>query len=209
MLRMWRKARTNRMLQQAIHHQDAIRLAKALAKGADPTRHYVVKTSSSPARSPLWHSIETGFSDGVRLLLSQEQTRPGRESEHAELLIAAIQHPQNSLALLNELLVGKISAEALSSKALFTCLALPANQISLHIDRLLQYGADIDAKDSQQRTLLHHLMQREDQNTLGMLINAGATPPSDLDEIHCSDAIKQFVRRLHSDLATRRMLDSR
>ncbi len=209
MLRIWRKARTDRLLQQAICHQDGVRLVKALRKGADPTRGYALKASSRPARSPLQHCIDTGFSDGVRLLLSHTKTHPEQESEQAGLLIAAIQHPQNSLALLNALLLGGIRAQALSSQALFACLALPANKVSLHLDRLLQYGADIHAQDAQQKTLLYHLLQREDQSTLGMLINAGASLPSDLDRVNCSSAIKQFALRLHNDLATRRLLDSR
>ena len=158
----------------AIASGDLDALAKYL-RGSDKTWLDDIEVS------PLVCAIEAGQAKALRLLLDAGANPNALTPEHKPLLQLALKQT-NSLALISELLSAKAdlhtAAVAAGSPITHLCLTLcPPAQWPLHLGRLLQHGADINAIDSNGHSLLDLALEKQDQPLLQFLISSGAHLP--------------------------------
>ncbi|WP_421868740.1 hypothetical protein [Motiliproteus sp.] len=196
-------------LARAIADDDLTLLLKAIRAGEPLDQPLVLNDQSTTA---LQHCLRLFRTELLAKLLEAGTPLPDQASERASLLCQAISSGPAALELSTILLHNGIDPNSDDGRALFDCLQLEdANQINLLLNRLIQYGAELNQHRREQQGLLTTLLlqQRplaEQQLLCGMLIQAGAELPEQLDLLDCSDEIKAFARRQAEDVAIRQRL---
>lgn len=126
------------------------------------------------------------------------------------LLLQALQHPTQGLALCTVLLQAGVPTEypqqTLSSSAIACFHYCPPERLMLFLSRLNEYGADLNMPDREGITPLMKALQLEQQPLVQMLVNSGAQLPEQLPPNWCSAEILSCARRCAEDLRIRQMM---
>ena len=201
-------------LAQAIAQNDLKLLLKAIRAGEALDQPFSLPDQTETEHTALKWLLIRQQPELLQKLLEAGSPLPHSSVDTAELLCLGLNADKQALALLDALLQAGADPNADNARALFACLELDdCNQIMLLINRLLQYGADLNRPDEQQGSLLARLLQQprpleQAQQLTGALIQSGAELPDDLDQLSCSETLKQFARRQAQDLAIRRQFSS-
>ncbi len=198
----------NHALRQALEAGDSAALCKAIRKGADVNLSFSL-TSDQDSHPPIAHALRLGRPECLTALLEAGATPPDTEQEQLQLLLAAVDAPDQPLALLTALLRHGFNPDLGQGTAFFHCLQRRDNNLRLLLlSRLIEFGGDINVADSEGRFPLDRLIMEENRELIGTLIGAGAETSVNADELSCSEQIRDFVRRKQQDLETRRLLQS-
>ncbi|RTE66647.1 ankyrin repeat domain-containing protein [Amphritea opalescens] len=194
-------------LQQAVIEGDLVKLKKQFqkldqAQLTEPTFNHQNQDYNLPELA-----ISAGQAKALDHLI--QAGCPLTASQSEPLLYQAIQHPQQSLALMTVLLQAKAPLgypDSDPQHALFACFKFcPSASLMLHLSRLNEYGADLNQPDSQGHTALILALQQEHKGLVQMLINSGALLPAKAQAL-CSEEMIGYARRLADDLNIRRMM---
>lgn len=150
-------------------------------------------------------SLEAGQAASIRWVMEQLPQHPQRDAAETPYLLRALQHPDESLALITALLQSGFDANLSHEERslLEWCFEHCEQQtLMLHLSRLTQHGATLE----QAEILVIRSMEREDQATLNFLISSGAPLPGDLSGIQCSDELRAYARRCADDKKIREMM---
>lgn len=196
-------------LARALQNNDIKLLLKAIKAGDDLNQP--IRLSSEPSHStkltPVEQALRLQHPECLQKLLESGAELPQHDHTNRLLLSSAIGAPQHALTLTTVLLKAGANPNADNGEPLFNCLSLSDdNQLLLLINRLEQYGGDLNAFDRDGDTLLTRLLISQRTMLVGALISAGALLPDDIDQLDCSDEIKQFAKRKAQDLAVQRQL---
>lgn len=193
-------------LARAIADDDLELLLKAIRAG-DPLDQPVSLDEQNLL--PLDHCLRLLRIDLVQKLLQAGAPLPDNPAEQAQLLNQAITAGPAALELTSLLLQAGLNPNATDGQPLFDCLELPdSNQVNLLLNRLVQYGGELNSHHREQQSLLETVMLQpreliEKQLLIGMLIQAGANLPDQLDQLNCEKEVKHFAQRQAQDLAIR------
>ncbi|MEH6649657.1 MAG: hypothetical protein V7707_06445 [Motiliproteus sp.] len=196
-------------LAKALQQNDPLLLLKAIRSGEDLNQPLSLNKDSDIADelSPIEHCLGLQHPECLQKLLESGAQLPLQHRDGRLLLVHAIEAKQHSLSLLTLLLQAGTDANAQHGEALFACLCVDnENQQLLLINRLIEHGADINRHRRLEKRLLDQLMLEERMMVVGVLISAGAELSDKLDQLSCSDELKQFARRKTQDLAVQRQL---
>lgn len=189
---------------KAIQSGDVDKLARLLTK-VEADHIYEPDTDGCHA---LEHALQTEESRMLQLLLQKCQTPLPAASCGSPLTVLALQQT-NSLAHLSALLQAGEDAN-LSHQGqplLHHCAErCPQSSLMVHISRLLEYGADLDARDEDGRALLEKLMPKGDQALLQFLIQSGAECEDAWLEQLEDEALALQLRRVREDIRIRKMM---
>ena len=195
-------------LQQAVIDGDLVKLKKQFQKLdqaplTEPTFNHQNQHYNLPELA-----ISVGQAKALEHLL--QAGCPIIASRTEPLLYQAIQHPQQSLALMTVLLQANTPLEYPNSDpqhALFACFRFCSiSSLMLHLSRLNEYGADLNQSDAQGNTALILALQLEHKGLVQMLINSGALLPEEMAEGLCADEMIGYAKRLADDLRIRQMM---
>ncbi|MBN1006148.1 hypothetical protein [Amphritea pacifica] len=153
-------------------------------------------------------AIRSGQPKSLAHLLQAGCTRQSTRSD--PLLYQALQHPQQSLALMTALLQAGLPVDYPGNdpeSALFACFRYCSDDtLMLHLSRLNEYGANLNRSDAEGKTPLLMALQSDYQALVQMLINSGAELPDEIPQGCCSEEIIGYARRLADDLKIRQMM---
>ncbi|RDE18126.1 hypothetical protein DV711_18625 [Motiliproteus coralliicola] len=196
-------------LARAIADNDLPLLLKAIRAGEPLDQPFILNEQETTA---LQHCLSLSRTELLAKLLEAGISLPDNNLEQAALLTQAIESGPAALELSTLLLQSGIDPNAADGQVLFDLLELQdSNRLNLLLNRFLQYGAEFNRHQRNGQSLLTQLLQQsrplaELQLLSGMLIQAGAQLPEQLDRLDCSDDIKAFARRQAEDVAIRQRL---
>ncbi|MEH6825475.1 MAG: hypothetical protein V7629_16350 [Motiliproteus sp.] len=193
-------------LANALWQDDLNLLLKAIRAGEDINAPLHLSADEIHARPAVEHALRREQAACLQKLLEAGALLPEEDNEGTLLLSVAINTHKDALSLTTHLLQAGANANANEGEPLFACLALDDDNLTmLLINRLLQYGADLNDYRRNDLSALALLICQERTMLVGTLISAGAVLPENLDLLACSDSIKQFAHRKASDIAIQKL----
>lgn len=115
--------------------------------------------------------------------------------------LLALQQPENSLALLTQLL--RAGADANTTGLLSACFTHCAEaELMVHISRLIEHGCQI----SEDADLMVQALTTERLELIHFLINSGANLPTDTASLNCSEETLAYAKRCEEDRKVREMM---
>ncbi|MEH6472790.1 MAG: hypothetical protein V7752_16220 [Halopseudomonas sp.] len=194
-------------LPRAIQQGNLKLLLKAIHAKEDLNCPIQIPSDPEATRTAVEHALRLGHTDCLQKLLEAGADLPERDAQQRLLLCTAIGTNANALNLTTSLLQAGANANADNGEALFACLAIEDDNLALMlINRLVEYGVNLNAFERDGKGLLGQLMTQERTMLVGTLISAGAALPQDLEQLDCSDEIKQFAQRKAHDIAIQHQL---
>ncbi len=189
---------------KAIQAGDVDKLARLLAKVEVDS----IYEADTDGRHALEHALKAEEPRLLQLLLQKCQPPLPAASCGSPLTVLALQQTQ-SLAQLSALLqIGENANLSHQGQPLLHHCAdhCPPTSLMVHISRLLEYGADLDARDESGRALLEKLMPQGDQALLQFLIQSGADCEDAWLEQLEDEALALQLRRVREDIRIRKMM---
>lgn len=156
----------------------------------------------------LEHALQADTARILTLLLSKAASPLPTGRCGTPLIVLALQH-EDSLPRVNALLqAGEDANLSHEGQPLLHHCARDCTpqRLMVHVSRLLEYGADINAADEAGMTLMAKLMPRGDQALLQFLIQSGAECEEAWLERLDDQALATQLRRIREDLRIRQMM---
>ncbi|MFC6671331.1 ankyrin repeat domain-containing protein [Marinobacterium aestuariivivens] len=177
MLNIFRDTRPER-LASAIENDDTSALNKALGKADDALLGQPIRDGRHAAELAICHRRP----QLLKLILAAGADAGSTDRDDRPLLELALMQPEQSLALISALLqAGADPNRRLPSglPPLHACFdhCEPTQQM-LHLSRLLQAGATIEATDQQGRTLLERALPDGRRELIHFLVHSGSPLPA-------------------------------
>lgn len=184
-------------LADAITSADLDKLAKLLAK-------FEINELDAPLydnQSAVELAILNRQPKSLELLLNRGCDANATTSCDTPLVLLALQQPENSLALLTQLL--RAGADANTTGLLSACFSHCAETaLMVHISRLIEHGCHI----SEDTDLMVQALATERLELIHFLINSGANLPADTTSINCSEETLAYAKRCEDDRKVREMM---
>ena len=203
MLTLFKKQSTSKLF-KAIETGDLTALAKRLRK----TDAAVLNNQTDQQRSAIETAIIASQPKALELLVSAGACIQQRSSTNEPYLLLALKQAQ-SLPLINALLKSGASTEYKPQEAethliaaCFKHCAIP--EIMLHLSRFLEYGIDLNQRDSHEMSALDYALNAQNKDLLNFLIACGVQTPDEWPSSLPID-LHQHVKRAVEDLRIRQM----
>lgn len=196
-------------LAKALQKQDLNLLLKAIRaqENLDQPLSLTVDGIASRECSAIEHCIVLQQPELLEKLLHGGATPIAYAADGSPLLSLAITATKTPLALTTTLLQAGYDCNIDDGEALFKSIEHnDDNLVQLLINRLVQYGADLNLHQRNGQSLLALLMMQERALLIGPLVSSGATLPDNLSALDCSDSIKQLALRKAEDLRIQQLL---
>ncbi|MBY4675702.1 hypothetical protein [Marinobacterium arenosum] len=153
-------------------------------------------------------AIRANQAGALRLILDKGGTADTLASDGQPLSPLALQQP-DSLALLSALLQAGANANGCDQAGrslLQLCLIhCPPARRMLHLNRLIQHGADLQS----QPQLLLNALQQQDRELVQFLVNSGLDLPDTLPDAEYDAELLNYARRLQQDRQIRQAFFNR
>lgn len=184
-------------LVDAITTADLDKLAKLLAKLETTELEAPVHEKQSAVEL----AIRAQQPKSLELILNRGCNANAIASCDTPLVLLVLHQPENSLALLTQLL--RAGADANTTGLLSACFAHCAEaELMVHISRLIEHGCNL----SEDADLMGQALATERLELIHFLINSGAHLPTDCSSIGCSDATLAYAKRCEDDRKVREMM---
>lgn len=201
MLNIFRDTRPER-LAAAIENDDVGGLNKALGKADSALLKQPIRDDRHAAELAICHRRP----QLLKLILAAGADTGSTDRDGRPLLELALMQPQQSLALISALLqAGADPNRPLSSEQppLHACFDhCESTQLMLHLSRLLQAGAAIEARDPRGRSLLERALSDGRRELIHFLVHSGSPLPASAPVDVESDTW-DYARRCHQDYCIR------
>ncbi len=189
---------------KAINSGDVDKLVRLLAK-LDPE---VIAETDAEGLHALEHALHADEPKLLHLLLQKAQKPLPTGRCGTPLIILALRH-DDSLPRLNALLKAGEDAnlQHQGQPLLHHCVEhCSSTVLMLHISRLLEYGADLNARDETGCALLEKLLPQGDQALLQFMLQSGADCEDGWLEQLEDESLALQLRRVREDIRIRKMM---
>lgn len=191
-------------LVKAIHAEDVDKLVRLLAK-LEPE---VISAPDAEGLHALEHALKADEPKLLHLLLQKAQKPLPTGRCGTPLIILALAH-NDSLPRVHALLKAGEDANLVhqGQPLLHHCIEhCSSSGLMLHISRLLEHGADLNARDEEGRALLEKLLPRGDQALLQFLLQSGADCEEEWLEQLEDESLALQLKRVREDIRIRKMM---